>query len=173
MADIRIDQLPLAVSLDDNDNIHVSQSGVDRRTTVSVIQKRFAVGHVYFQLPGESDPATLGYGGTWQNVSSTWSGNFLRVEGGLANGFNTGTQADRFQGHERLIGNDSQGIFTLSNGALIAFAETQLTSTTGADSATNTLRTLGYESDGANGTPRVGIETNPTNETIRIWRRIS
>ena len=41
------------------------------------------IGFIYVQYSGQSDPTSL-FGGTWQNISSSYAGRFFRAEGGSA-----------------------------------------------------------------------------------------
>ncbi|RLD58466.1 MAG: hypothetical protein DRJ01_12540, partial [Bacteroidetes bacterium] len=66
------------------------------------------IGFIYFQMPGKSSPTTLGFSGTWSNISTSWPGDFLRIEGGNASTFASGQQGDAIR--------NITGTFTASTG---------------------------------------------------------
>src|SRR6056297_2439367 len=62
-------------------------------------EKSYPVGYIYVQYPNTNDPNTLGFYGTWTNVSNDYAGDFFRAEGGNASAFNAGEQLDAMQAH--------------------------------------------------------------------------
>ena len=120
----------------------------------------YPIGAVYWQLPNKAAPATLWPTSTWDNISSTFPGEFFRAEGGAASAFQAGEQADQMQGHKHNVNNVYMGI------AGANFADSSVNAISAANTATTTPVT-----DGTNGTPRTGAETRPLNVTIRLWER--
>lgn len=117
------------------------------------------VGVTYIQFPGKPDPADR-YGGTWQNISNEFAGDFFRAEGGNASAFESGEQAHMFQTHAH---NHRHGFKYNDGGSLGPAAN--------ATSSIGTGYTLYDASDPSSGS--YGAETRPTNRTIRIWERIA
>jgi hypothetical protein len=126
--------------------------------------KYFDVGFIYVQLPNEGSPSDRGWYGTWTNISSNYAGDFFRVEGGAASAFESGEQLDQLQGHyhrarfettTRQSGGSGTRQFSASNYHNGTFVDTVQEA----------------QSDGTNGTPRLGSETRPVNQTIRVWKR--
>lgn len=111
-----------------------------------------AIGDLYTRYPGEALPATK-YGGTWSNVSSTWAGSFLRVEGGDASTYDTGQQGYQNKYHRHSVMRLANG-----SGSLV-----QLPIDT-----TSSVPTVYYTSYDGNVSDQ---EARPVNETIQIWRR--
>jgi hypothetical protein len=139
------------------------QEAIESSFEAIVLNTIFPIGKRVVQLPGESSPSTLYASQTWTNISSSFAGDFFRVEGGDANTYDSGEQLDQMQGHWHDYfaqgGNANGG----SNGAL---------STIAVGTTTYTYTPIrGVTTDGENGTPRVGDSTYPINHTIRIWER--
>ncbi len=140
------------------------------------INEMFPIGMMYIQYPGKSDPSTLGWPGTWTNVSSTYAGDFFRTEGGDASAFGGGEQLDQMQGHitddpgnhnHTFDGNTVGGESNTSG----PFCTTDYSPNYNRPTSSAGAHTHGLADDGVNGTPRTGSETRPVNQTIRIWER--
>lgn len=137
------------------------------------------IGFTYFQLPGKSSPITLGLEGTWQNISSTFAGNFFRVEGGLASTFESGTQIDASQ---RITGEllfNTQGFDSPNANGAFSGTNTVANSpnyfTAQADPGSLNPKHIAFDSkDSTSPNPAKtdDFETRPINETIRIWERV-
>ncbi len=178
MANITIAGFPPQATLDKEDIIHVSRNGVDYRSTVGAASKDLPVGFIYTQLPNKQSPSELGLVGTWTNISSSFAGNFFRVEGGNASIFESGEQADKFQGHRMTLyadvdtagdnANPSNRNIAFNAGTSYVYKDS---TGGGANGAMFPGGVRDFITDGTNGTPRTGIETNPVNETIRLWER--
>lgn len=139
-------------------------------STTSVWQKidpgkYFDIGHIYTQYPGKSDPSTLGWYGTWTNISSTFAGDFFRAEGGNATAFEAGEQTDAMQGHVHAFTQQSYPAGVPGAKSGYGYEEISLNRSSYGTS------TNAPSSDGTNGTPRTATETRPVNRTIRIWER--
>ena len=61
------------------------------------------IGSIYIQLKGQSAPSDL-FGGTWENISSSYAGRFFRAEGGNAAAFGS-DQGQSVYPHPRHNGN--------------------------------------------------------------------
>lgn len=169
----KIEDLVLASAAADADLavIHQDTTDIDRKITLETIKDYvlasvFPVGTVYTQLPGKDDPTTLGYPGTWTNISSSFAGEFFRAEGGSASTFESGEQLDAFQGHRH----------TLRRPPWITAERNSSTAVWGPTGGPYTYGTYSGsvrdpESDDSNGTPRTASETRPVNVTIRLWER--
>ncbi len=154
-------------TLDNTDIALIEQSGIDKKVTLVeiknfVLESVFPIGSTYLQLPSMGDPSTLNYPGTWTNVSSSYAGDFFRVEGGDAVAYDAGQQLDQFQGHNvtTSIPRNYDDNYHGTAGFRTSDDIPSYMSITGT-----------IISDGAHGTPRVGSETRPVNQTIRVWER--
>lgn len=130
-------------------------------------QSTMPVGSVYVQFSGQTDPTTL-FGGTWDNVSSTYAGQFFRSEGGAATAFGSGYQdggAPNLTGTFYLTGGsgggEQSGVFYL-HGQNTGYGH----GTQGV--ATNNI--IGFSAANSNGFYNAN-EFRPINSTIRIWKR--
>lgn len=120
------------------------------------------VGAVYVQLPDTPDPSEL-FTGTWENVSTSYAGDFMRAEGGDASAFESGEQDFAFQDHAHSP-EDGMSDYLQRFG-------------TGGGSGANSW----YGKDrtgkaveptsGGYGAPQVATETRPVNKTVRLWKR--
>lgn len=134
-------------------------------------QSTMPVGSVYVQFSGQTDPTTL-FGGTWDNVSSTYAGLFFRAEGGAAAAFGE-TQ-----------GGGAPDIY----GALVGIASTTNSPPTASDAFSVTSTGSGFTGGPAGSVPLAyanidfyasrsnalyggATEIRPANSTIRIWKR--
>ena len=125
------------------------------------VNDRIPIGFIYHQLPTQSAPATL-FGGTWENVSSSYAGDFFRAEGGNASTFESGTQTHQFEDHAH---NHRHNVYTDGGGS--------------GHTVCNSIYDDAYTNEGAVTTYTAanpssgnhGSETRPVNKTIRIWRR--
>jgi hypothetical protein len=114
------------------------------------------VGKIYFQLPGENDPATLGLPGTWTDVSANYAGEFFRVVGGNALAFNGGLQGHAFQTHKH------SGSFMIFTAGSIYNPSPRNEGGSGTPGGpTNNGNTIQTDLN----------ETRPINESIKIWKR--
>ena len=118
------------------------------------------VGAIYVQFSGQTDPTTL-FGGTWDNVSSTYAGLFFRAEGGNAATFGS-SQGQGLPDHNHYIS---------SNFSLTVFAgggETHTDFIRPKNGATTTYSSMASVSNDIYG---AATEVRPANSTIRIWKR--
>ncbi len=168
-----------AGTLQNADLTIVQQSEVDKKTTLEgianfVLDKVFPVGAMYIQMPNMDDPSTLGYPGTWTNVSSDYAGAFFRAEGsgtyGSAQVFDnqTASQKDQMQGHWHDY-DTKHGSY--GNMAIDGASGTGSYNIRGKQVDSGKIEITSPKSDGINSTPRTGSETRPENYTIRIWKR--
>ena len=139
-------------------------------------QSSMPVGSVYVQFSGQTDPTTL-FGGTWDNVSSTYAGLFFRTEGGAAAAFGeTQTSgAPNISGDSRAIGGgyyngsvNVTGCFSLQSVSSSTYYEQFATPTPGNPSGQKELILDASLSDTIYG---AADEIRPVNSTIRIWKR--
>jgi hypothetical protein len=116
------------------------------------------IGSIYVQLAGQATPTTL-FGGTWENISSTYAGRFFRAEGGNAVAFSEASttasnQADDNKPHTHTLGLD-YGDLGAGSGLPLNRSKTP------AGTWTFTSSTSG------------STESRPVNSTMRIWKRIA
>lgn len=126
------------------------------------------VGAIYVQFSGQTDPTTL-FGGTWDNVSSTYAGLFFRAEGGDAAVFGESQN----QGLPDISGYVEKVMHWGTPGYSGAF-----------DAGTGEEGNNWYQSgeqkccyqhnflaSRSNGIYGAAEEVRPANSTIRIWKR--
>lgn len=135
-------------------------------------QPTMPVGSVYVQFSGQTDPTTL-FGGTWDNVSSTYAGLFFRAEGGAAAAFGE-TQGG---GAPNITGGLGFGGYRGINGDHQnawwgAGYESAFTPGIGPSSnaAWGTVTTE-FAAGRSNSLYGASEEVRPVNSTIRIWKR--
>ena len=143
--------------------------------TWATIPPSMPIGAIYVQFAGQTDPTTL-FGGTWENVSATYAGQFFRCEGGAAAAFGQ-SQSD---GAPNVYGDFTitRSVDTLAwnlgqaNGAFTMGNET---STVGLNnySVPTTGRPYAIFNLSSNSAKYTLSEVRPVNTTVRIWRRIS
>lgn len=130
------------------------------------------VGAIYVQFSGQTDPTTL-FGGTWENVSSTYAGLFFRAEGGAAAAFGE-TQGG---GAPNITGGLGFGGYRGKNGDHQeawwgAGYESAFTAGVGPSSnaAWGTVTTA-FDAGRSDSLYGASEEVRPVNSTIRIWKR--
>ena len=135
-------------------------------------QSTMPVGSVYVQFSGQTDPTTL-FGGTWDNVSSTYAGLFFRAEGGDAATFgNTQTM-----GLPNITGGLGFGGYRGINGDHQDAwwgAGYESTFTPGIGPSSNAAWgtvTTEFAAGRSNSLYGASEEVRPVNSTIRIWKR--
>ena len=140
----------------------------DGTATVATLLARFGatsliypVGYVYWQFPTKDSPADMGFIGSWTNISSDFPGDFFRAEGGEASAFESGEQADQFQGFKVRISANRTATGAIDN----VSSDGSSSGPENYDDSTSLI------DDGTNGTPRTGTTTYPVNHTIRLWER--
>ena len=127
--------------------VYNSSEGVWDKTDPT---KYYPIGFIYVQYPGKSDPSTLGWYGTWTNVSSNYAGDFFRAEGGDASAFESGEQLDQNKYHRH------------------DFSYERRTADGNSSSYKTDVTSSGYTKyTSYNG----GDEARPVNRTIRVWER--
>jgi len=117
--------------------------------------KYFNIDFIYTQLPGKSSLTGAEWYGWWTNVSSTYAGDFIRIEGGDASTFENGQQSGDNKSYSYSLSNMSflQGI--VNNKTEYGFTEVALN-----------------RSSYGNSTNSSGdIEARPVNQTVRIRKR--
>lgn len=132
-------------------NLYIFDETIDSLANTKIGQLAnniMPIGFVYTQYPTKDSPVTLGFVGTWTDISSEFPGDFFRTEGGNASAFESGQQIDLFKEHQHT-----------SSAATVTLDGTLLTrrGTTGPVEYPTSL--VG------------GVETRPVNRTIRLWER--
>lgn len=122
--------------------------------------KVFDIGFLYTQLPGTLSPSEMGWYGVWENVSSSYAGDFLRIEGGNALAFGVGRQNHSFESHSHDVSTQGRR-GTGSN----------TTDPPGWSYQDTAIGVRTVTSGAASGS--TSIETRPVNQTVRIWKRTS
>ena len=128
------------------------------------------VGSIYVQFAGQPTPDTL-YGGTWQNISSSFAGLFFRAEGGAAAGFGSsqGGGAPNISGIAYIGGAVVSPYATTT--ALFAESHNVSHSDTRGGFDHNGFLGLVFNANRVNSLYGAASEIRPVNSTIRIWKR--
>ena len=152
------------------------------------------IGSIYIQLKGQSAPSDL-FGGTWENISSSYAGRFFRAEGGNAAAFGS-DQGQSVYPHTHTISHthtrgtmEIKGWFKAycdngigSNQDNTVFASSGANKGYTSGTAGTYQRTLTLNASkgwtGSTSSPSTTTsgsygttETRPINSTIRIWKR--
>lgn len=129
------------------------------------------VGAIYVQFSGQTDPTTL-FGGTWDNVSSTYAGLFFRAEGGNAAAF--GSTQDG--GAPNISGQWDSSRSLLGDGYTLSGAFTGTKNQSGGWAFTwgeyggNYSSNIYFNANNSNAHYNAN-EFRPYNSAIRIWKR--
>lgn len=128
------------------------------------------VGTIYVQFAGQSAPADL-YGGTWENISAQFAGQFFRAEGGSAAAFGSSQGA----GLPNVWGEFLSPYWSIRgwSGAFEGYASGGISSASsdgGGNEANTAYNFYGSRCSGYYG---ASDEPRPYNSTIRIWKRIA
>ena len=153
------------------------------------VTERIPIGFIYIQFKGQSDPTTL-FGGTWQNISSQFAGEFFRAEGGNAATFGN-SQAQSTQPHTHSFSGTTGDMSGQQNAYWVMSGNKN---GSGCDNKRITRQEIGSSNSCSwtdhnnirytldlqhthtfSGTTNSygSIETRPINSTIRIWKRIA
>ena len=152
------------------------------------------VGSIYIQLKGQSAPSDL-FGGTWENISSSYAGRFFRAEGGNAAAFGS-DQGQSVYPHTHTISHThtrgtmeitgwfkaycDNGISSNQDNTVFASSGANKGYTSGTAGTYQRTLTLNASKGwtGSTSSPSTTTsgsygttETRPINSTIRIWKR--
>ena len=126
------------------------------------------VGSVYVRFKGQPAPNTL-WGGTWQNISSQYAGEFFRAEGGDAAPFGQ-SQAEGLPNITGIINNTAWLDERVLTGAFIERDHNLGRIVVGnAGGAWN----IGFDASRSNDIYGKSSHVTPKNSTVQIWKRIS
>lgn len=152
------------------------------------------IGSIYIQLKGQSAPSDL-FGGTWENISSSYAGRFFRAEGGNAAAFGS-DQGQSVYPHTHTISHThtrgtmeitgwfkaycDNGIGSAQDNSVFTYTSAAKGYTTGTAGTYQRTLTLNASKGwtGSTSSPSTTTsgsygttETRPINSTIRIWKR--
>lgn len=151
----------------------------DRWLLIPASYDSLNIGKIYIQYPGKPTPVDFYGFGTWSNISSSYPGDYFRVEGGNASAFDSGEQADAFQGFQIGATNDPAGaqpyyqVITTRDRVIASDPNTAFGIGNFSKTAQGVINQVKPVSNGTNGTPRIASETRSINHTIRIWELTS
>lgn len=129
------------------------------------------VGYIYVQLPSQPAPNVLYPKATWSNISSSYAGNFFRVEGGLASAFESGKQlssAPNITGRQVVFSNTSAAA---SYGAFSGIGSPNGYVQNVMSDSVNYRVFTSFSATESNSVYGRRNEVAPQNQTIRIWRK--
>ena len=133
--------------------------------TWATIPPSMPIGAIYVQFAGQTDPTTL-FGGTWENVSATYAGQFFRAEGGNAAAFGQ-SQSD---GAPNITGTVGPGYCNGYGAMTGCFYGSGSEIGTGGDAHSGYFANINFLASNSNGTYGAN-EVRPINSTIRVWKR--
>lgn len=130
------------------------------------------VGFIYFQLRSQDTPdVVFGTSGKWQDISSTYAGEFFRAAGGASASFGS----KQNEGLPDILGyfNNVIGAQNTANGALFVenVGETYFAGQTSITSFVT--KSLGLNASKSNTIYGASTHVTPYNSAIRIWKKIS
>jgi len=153
-----------------NGYIYNNTIGVWKKDVASK-DEMFPIGMLYTQYPGESSPDNLGWPGTWTNISSNFSGDFFRVEGGDASTFGSGEQSDAIRNISGYFGSADMGMnSSYGDGPFVSGQYSFIGLNSETDNSDEGSEDNGWLFDASRVVPTAN-ENRPKNRTIRIWKR--
>ena len=130
------------------------------------------VGFVYIQFPNQSAPGDI-LAGTWEEITSQYAGLFFRAEGGNANPFGSGTQAEGLPNITGRIGGDRFGHlntnYFFSEGCFYATNSGQTSAREHSSHKSGVYVNL--DASRSNSIYGASSHVTPVNTSIRIWKR--
>ena len=161
-------------TLNNTDYVYIfADNAVKKITLTNLVNKIIPIGFIYIQYRNQSTPDILfGTDGKWQDISSTYAGEFFRAVGGNSGTFGS-TQAEGLPNINGMIDSVS-GLFksNFSNGAFSGggdwrFSPAQQNSGGGESAACY------FSASCSNSIYGASTHVTPYNSSIRIWKKIA
>lgn len=162
--------------LDTVDTDDIEDGAVTQAKLASSVVGNLPIGFIYMQLRGQSTPDVLfNTTGKWQDISSTYAGEFFRAVGGNSASFGV-TQSE---GLPNIAGETSanavgksDSINSFGIGAFLSVVSRGSGSGSGENSNVNSVK---FRFNAANANAIYGASTHvtPYNSAVRIWKKIS
>lgn len=173
-------------TISDSEYIYVYASGNVKKISLSslnnILKASLPVGFIYIQLRGQSTPDVLfKTTGKWQDISSTYAGEFFRAVGGASAGFGskqneglpniTGSFNNFVGGSYNKNTNDG---YLLSGSGALSF-QFQRTTTFYANEYGGYVdfNKLSFNASSSNKIYGASTHVTPYNSAVRIWKKIS
>lgn len=154
------------------DTASIQNGAVTQAKLASNVVGNLPIGFIYFQLRGQATPdALFGTLGKWQDVSSTYAGEFFRAVGGNSGSFGA-TQTEGLPNITAFIASDRLGLYVqeYSNGAVTsskaALAGAPATIEGGATQ-------FEFNASRSNSIYGSSSHVTPYNSAVRIWKKIA
>lgn len=157
-------------TLNNTDYVYIfADNAVKKITLTNLVNKIIPIGFIYFQLRGQSTPdALFGTSGKWQDISSTYAGEFFRAVGGDAASFG-GKQNEGLPEISGVsTGVDSSKVGSGSGCFTAQYASSGVLSGTG-----GTNYKIIFSAKRSNSIYGTSAHVTPYNSSIRIWKKIS
>lgn len=162
--------------LDTVDTDDIEDGAVTQAKLASSVVGNLPIGFIYFQLRGQATPDTLfGTSGKWQDISSTYAGEFFRAVGG-----NSGTFGSKQnEGLPNISGSAaySNNIGFLRIGEYITsgafYGETNYITGFAASSALNPTYSLKFSASRSSSIYGASTHVTPYNSAVRVWKKIA
>lgn len=176
----------VTTTINDSEHIYVYSAGSVKRLSLSslnnILKASLPVGFIYIQLRGQQTPDQIfNTSGKWQDISSTYAGEFFRAVGGNSGSFGS----KQNEGLPNIKG-DSSAYRTSSGVGLGYFFQTE-NERTGAFVHGNRVYagmrilefkdrnsiSLGFDASKSNAIYGASTHVTPYNSAVRIWKKIS
>ena len=160
-------------TLNNTDYVYIfADNAVKKITLTNLVNKIIPIGFIYIQYRNQSTPDILfGTDGKWQDISSTYAGEFFRAVGGNSASFGI----KQNEGLPNITGilNNYIGNPVNESGALykIALGKTYFQGQS-AETGYQTI-SLGINASKSNSIYGSSTHITPYNSAIRIWKKIS
>ena len=162
--------------LDTVDTNDIEDGAVTQAKLASSVVGNLPIGFIYFQLRGQSTPDVLfNTTGKWQDISSTYAGEFFRAVGGNSASFGV-TQSE---GLPNITGETSANAVGKSDfinsygiGAFLSVVSRGSGAGAGENSHVNSVK-FRFNASNSNAIYGASTHVTPYNSAVRIWKKIS
>ena len=162
--------------LDTVDTNDIKEGAVTQAKLASSVVGNLPIGFIYFQLRGQSTPDVLfGTSGKWQDISSTYAGEFFRAVGGNSASFGS----KQNEGLPNIVGKIAENrimswdrSYTASTGAF-SLDKTNFGSPADFSPSGGFNYKINFSAQSSNSIYGASTHVTPYNSAIRIWKKIS
>ena len=181
-----LQSVPNITNMADSEYIYVYSAGNVKKISLSslnnILKASLPVGFIYFQLRGQSTPDVLfKTSGKWQDISSTYAGEFFRAAGGASASFGS----KQNEGLPNITGsfnnfvggsynnNHNDGYLLSGSGALSFQFQRASSFYSNEYGGYLDFNKLSFNATSSNKIYGASTHVTPYNSAIRIWKKIS